>query len=166
MGRYRRNVFHFTADYPVLKVLEDNWESILAEYLAVANQVITWPERHLHNDKWKAYGLLFKGEYLDNDCPRTTEIVRNIPGAYIAGFSVLKAGCIISPHTGYTDNVLRTHLGLVCPEGCWIKVDNESYTWKAGKAVLFNDMLLHEAANESDEDRVVLIVDIQKGEAC
>jgi aspartyl/asparaginyl beta-hydroxylase (cupin superfamily) len=62
--------------------------------------------------------------------------------------------------------VLRTHLGLVCPEGCWIKVDNESYTWKAGKAVLFNDMLLHEAANESDEDRVVLIVDIQKGEAC
>jgi ornithine lipid ester-linked acyl 2-hydroxylase len=162
MAQYRHSVFHDVKDFPSLKILEDNWEVLLGEYKKVTEKLIKWPEKNLHNGKWEAYGILFKGEYLDNACPRTTQIVKSIPGAYIAGFSILKAGCVIYPHTGYTTEVLRTHLGLICPQDCWIKVNDETYTWTEGQVVTFDDTMLHEASNESDVDRVVFILDIKK----
>jgi len=156
------SMFYTSNDYPVLKVLEDNYETILEEYQSVAHQTVPWFEEALHNGKWEAYGIRFKDNDLWNACPRTTEIIKSIPGVYIAGFSVLKAGCYIKPHRGYTSAVWRSHLGLICPDKCWIKVGDEKYQWKAGEVVVFDDTVLHEAANEGDADRAILIVDIKK----
>lgn len=156
-------MYSYVQDYPLIQILEDSWEGILKEYKVISDKLVIWPEHNIHNGKWEAYGIVFKGEQLANECPYTTKIINSIPGVYIAGFSVLKAGCRIKPHTGYTQDVNRVHLGLICPKGCWISVDNEKYSWTQGKGVMFNDMLLHEAANESDVDRVILIVDIKKG---
>jgi aspartyl/asparaginyl beta-hydroxylase (cupin superfamily) len=156
-------MFYTAAEHPALKVLEDSYETILADYQSVADKTVPWFEERLHNGKWEAYGIKFRGsDVWGRECDRTAEIIDRIPGVYIAGFSVLKAGCQIKPHVGYTGDVWRAHLGLVCPPNCWIKVGGQQYTWKVGEVVVFDDTIEHSAANESDSDRVILIVDIKK----
>jgi len=155
-------MFHTTAKFPLLKILEQNHKVILSEYLASVDKLKPYFETHLHNGKWEAYGIKFKGEDIENNCPKTTELVNQIPRTYIAGFSTLKAGCEIRPHTGYTGDVWRAHLGLICPDNCWIKVGDEKHTWKEGEVVVFDDTIRHEAKNESDTDRVILLVDFYK----
>jgi aspartyl/asparaginyl beta-hydroxylase (cupin superfamily) len=157
-------VFKDSADFPRLKILEENWKIIKEEYLAISDKTIKWPETALYNKGWDAFGLFFKGDRLPSSalCPMTTKLIHTIPGLFIGGFSVLRPGCQIKPHTGYTEAVWRSHLGLICPNDAWIVVNNEKYTWQEGKIVVFDDTLLHSAMNNSDSDRVILIVDFAK----
>jgi aspartyl/asparaginyl beta-hydroxylase (cupin superfamily) len=75
-------------------------------------------------------------------------------------FSVLQPKTRIPPHTGVSNTRLVVHLALVIPEGCGFRVGNETRDWRAGEAFVFDDTLEHEAWNESDRTRTVLIFDI------
>jgi beta-hydroxylase len=154
-------VFQDYSPHPFLLPLQDHWEAIRDEYLAIAHQGQPWHERALHNGRWETVGLYQFGKWLPQAraCPVTTRCLRDVPGLFLAGFSVLKAGCRIHPHRGYTTEVLRSHLGLVCPQPSWIEVAGERYHWAPGQGVVFDDTQVHSAANESGEPRVVLIVD-------
>lgn len=149
------------AEFDFLKPLQENWLEILAEYKNIENQVKPWHESNLHNGLWSAYGIYHGGERLEGEklCPITAKLVHSIPGLFIAGFSLLRPRCQIRPHVGYTGEVLRSHLGLVCPAQAWLKVEGEVYRWEAGKVVVFDDTQMHSAGNDSNSDRVVLIVD-------
>jgi ornithine lipid ester-linked acyl 2-hydroxylase len=157
-------MFFSSNQFPELKALEQNWEAIKQEYLAVSKETSEWPETYLHNGKWDIFGIYFAGRRLEGEklCPLTSELVHRVPGLFIAGFSILRPGCIITPHVGYTDAVWRSHLGLICPEGAWIEVGEVRHGWKEGEVVVFDDTILHNAANEANTDRVVLILDFLK----
>jgi aspartyl/asparaginyl beta-hydroxylase (cupin superfamily) len=77
-----------------------------------------------------------------------------------AMFSLLKPRTRIPPHTGVTNVRLVTHLALIIPEGCGFRVGNETRQWLPGRAWVFDDTIEHEAWNDSDKLRVVLIFDI------
>jgi aspartyl/asparaginyl beta-hydroxylase (cupin superfamily) len=79
-------------------------------------------------------------------------------------FSKLTPGAVIAPHTGFHNSRLVVHLPLIAPKGCWFRVGNETLTWEAGKAFVFDDTIEHEAANESAETRIVLIFNIWRPE--
>jgi aspartyl/asparaginyl beta-hydroxylase (cupin superfamily) len=67
----------------------------------------------------------------------------------------------IAPHRGPTNLRLRCHLAISAPAGdCAIRVGDETRRWHEGKCLVFDDFLVHEAWNHTDEDRVVLIVDL------
>jgi aspartyl/asparaginyl beta-hydroxylase (cupin superfamily) len=55
---------------------------------------------------------------------------------------------------------LVTHLPLIVPENCGFRVGNDTRQWVPGKAWVFDDTIEHEAWNDSDKLRVVLIFDI------
>jgi aspartyl/asparaginyl beta-hydroxylase (cupin superfamily) len=150
--------------YPFLQPLSSHWQQIRDEYLHIANHVSEWPETYLHNGLWDIFGLFFNGQKLAGQamCPVTSALINEIPGLYLAGFSIMRPGCLITPHTGFTDTVWRTHLGLICPEGAWIVVGEERFGWEEGKLLVFDDCIPHYAANQTDADRVVLIVDFRK----
>ncbi len=59
---------------------------------------------------------------------------------------------------------LRFHLGLRTPnsEKCRITVDGQTYWWKDGEGVLFDETFLHRAENETDEDRFILFCDVER----
>lgn len=156
--------FMSSDDFKFLKVFEENYEKIRDEYLNVANNLIDWPERGLHNGLWKAFGIMFCGNKVPTRTltPYTTSLVDQIPNLWIAGFSVLKPGCRIIPHVGYTDRVYRAHIGLICDGQAFIQVGNDQYHWKNGEAVVFDDTQLHFAQNDGKEDRVILLVDFMK----
>lgn len=150
----------------MIELLEANWQPIREECLAATNYV-RWPEQSIYQGNWDVFGLWdLQGTLLEHNagvCPNTVSILRQIPNLRTAGFSKLGTGCVISPHKGYSDDVLRCHLGLVIPDGdCALKVGDTVYNWQEGKAFTFNDRLLHEAWNRTASDRYVLLLDFYK----
>jgi aspartyl/asparaginyl beta-hydroxylase (cupin superfamily) len=99
-------------------------------------------------------------------CPRTAQVLQGAPqcdvGAHAptAYFSILDAQTRIPPHTGVTNTRLTVHLPLIVPPGCGFRVGSETREWVAGKAWVFDDTIEHEAWNESDTPRAILIFDI------
>ena len=102
--------------------------------------------------------------------PSTWEAVLRAPVPRIAGwgptivFSLLKGGARIAPHTGMFNTRLICHLPLIVPPGCRFRVGNEVREWEEGKLLIFDDTIEHEAWNDSEEDRVVLIFDVWRPE--
>jgi beta-hydroxylase len=150
----------------MIELLEANWQPIREECLA-ASGYVQWPELGIYEGNWDVFGLWdLQGTLIEHNagvCPNTVSILRQIPNLRTAGFSRLGAGCHIKPHKGYTDEVLRCHLGLIIPGGdCALRVEDTVYKWGEGKAFVFDDRLLHEAWNYTDSDRYVLLLDFYK----
>ncbi len=163
----RKTIFT-SEDFPFLVPLEEEWSAIRDEIIALQDdRFSTWPEKGLYDQPggWKIFGLVLFGRKHREHCalcPRTVELLENLPGLLTAGFSRLAPGTEIKPHRGRDIGALRCHLGLVTPENCGFRVGNESYTWKAGECMIFDDTMEHEAWNHGDEDRIVLLVDFRK----
>ena len=101
-----------------------------------------------------------------NDYPKTIAACEASPLAHVPGYaptvmySCLAGGARIPPHTGVTNTRLVLHLPLIVPPGCGYRVGHVTREWKVGVPWIFDDTIEHEAWNDSDELRVVLIFDI------
>lgn len=83
------------------------------------------------------------------------------PGfAPTAVFSALQAHTHIPPHTGSTNTRLLVHLPLLLPGPARFRVGNETRDWRMGEAWVFDDSIDHEAWNDADSLRVILIFDV------
>jgi aspartyl/asparaginyl beta-hydroxylase (cupin superfamily) len=127
-----------------------------------------WKELNNSRD-WTAIHLLQNGQPVEANakhCPRTLELLSKIPQAQIPGaspnamFSLLAPHTHIPPHTGVANVRLVSHLALIVPDGCGFRCGATTIQWKAGEAFVFDDTIEHEAWNDSDELRVVLIFDL------
>jgi aspartyl/asparaginyl beta-hydroxylase (cupin superfamily) len=175
--------FYERADFPWLDSIEAATGEIRAELMAVlANDpegltpYISLPGRvngtwrELNNSpRWRSYFLWREGvEYADNTarCPRTVAALGTWPRCDLPGcaptamFSILDAKSRIPPHTGVNNCRLVVHLPLVVPRDCGFRVGAEKRGWELGCAFVFDDTIEHEAWNDSDEWRAVLILDI------
>ena len=86
-----------------------------------------------------------------------------VPGMQTAMFSILAAGKHIPDHNGPYKGVIRYHLGLKVPRAadrCRIRVGDTIATWREGASLIFDDTYEHEVWNDTDEERVVLFLDI------
>lgn len=79
-------------------------------------------------------------------------------------FSLLRAGSAIPPHTGMINTRLICHLPLIVPGPGRLRVGEQARTWEVGKVLLFDDTVEHDARNDADSDRLVLIFDIWRPE--
>ena len=75
-------------------------------------------------------------------------------------FSALKPKTRIPPHTGVANFRLVVHLPLVVPPGCGFRVGGETREWRVGEGWVFDDTIEHEAWNDSEEPRHILICDV------
>lgn len=122
-----------------------------------------------HSRNWSGFHLYSHGapvhEHLAQ-CPHTAEVLAMVDTARIAGlcpnamFSALAPGAHIPPHTGETNARLVAHLPLVVPEGCNFRVGYDWKPWREGKCWVFDDTLEHEARNDSQQLRVILMFDV------
>ena len=128
----------------------------------------------LHGDpSWTALYLWRHGrpvEEIAARCPRTMAALANVPMSRISGqtpsvlFSRLTPGAHIPPHRGMLNCRLIGHLPLIVPDGCTLRVGNETRPWEEGKLLIFDDSFEHEARNPSAETRIVLLFDIWRPE--
>lgn len=121
------------------------------------------------NPDWTALHLIKQGTQIAANaalCPQTMALLARfhqpmIPGASPnAMFSLLAPQTAIPAHVGVNNSRLVCHLPLVVPPGCWFRVGAETRPWHEGQAFVFDDTIEHEAANPSDQLRVVLIFDV------
>jgi len=101
-------------------------------------------------------------------CPRSTALVDSLeeylfpfPEAF---FSVLSPGARLPKHHDNTNAKLNFHVGVIVPPGCGIEVGGETRSWVEGECLGFDDSFLHQAWNESRQQRVVLILDLWRPE--
>lgn len=127
-----------------------------------------WRELN-HSLRWSAFHFYERGQPLEEHCrraPATMEAVSRLPQARVqmrspsALFSVLQPKTRIPPHTGIANFRLVVHLPLILPPGCGFRVGGETRQWRMGEAWVFDDTIEHEAWNDSDETRIILICDI------
>ncbi len=127
-----------------------------------------WKELN-RSPRWSTYFLWKDGARRDDACarcPRTAAASEAIPVIDAANFgptimfSVLAPKTHIPPHSSVTNARLVVHLPIVVPPGCRFRVGNEIREWREGKAWVFDDTIDHEAWNDSDEFRIILMIDI------
>jgi aspartyl/asparaginyl beta-hydroxylase (cupin superfamily) len=125
-------------------------------------------EQGVTDARWKMFIFRYFGQPIEQNCalcPRTALLLERIPGLVSANFSVLQPGARIAAHQGIFAGMLRYHLGLIVPERvdlCGLRVGNERRHWREGSSLLFDETREHEAWNLTDQDRVVLLVDVKR----
>ncbi|MEP5320772.1 aspartyl/asparaginyl beta-hydroxylase domain-containing protein [Marinobacter alexandrii] len=169
--------------WPWTKSLEQSAAVILEEFSA-ANHVVNDQGRpYLSSDmalddalaplagslNWTALDLFRDGQanaQVGEHFPRTLAALSQVPLyglnelPFEAFFSVLKPGQHITPHYGLSNHSLTVHLPLITPQPGYLTVSGEARPWEFGKLIAFDDSYLHEAHNQSDSERVVLIFSI------
>ena len=127
-----------------------------------------WGELN-HSRKWTSLWLWRDGERQDavcERCPQTAALLESLPMcrqdgfAPTAVFSALEPHTHIPAHTGSSNVRLLTHLPLILPGPARFRVGNTVRDWKMGQAWVFDDTIEHEAWNDADQMRVILIFDI------
>ncbi len=153
------------------------FDSLIAAEAAEMVPYVQFPERiplrqwkELNNNpKWTAIHLLQNGLRVEANarhCPRTLEAISQmdqpqVPGASpVAMFSLLAPRTRIPPHKGVVNTRLVCHLPLIVPPKCGFRCGATTREWRVGEAFVFDDTIEHEAWNDSDELRVVLILDL------
>jgi len=126
--------------------------------------------RELNNSpRWTSYEFYRQGMPIADRCqraPATMRAVQALPQADVplrspvAMYSALQPRTRIPPHTGVANFRLVVHLPLVIPPGCGFRVGSETREWRIGEGWVFDDTIMHEAWNDSDEPRYILICDI------
>ena len=179
--------FYEREEFPWIAALEARTDAIREELLAVVRDesafepyVQTQPNRPpndygdlLDSLDWSAFFLIRSGAVVAENaarCPATMAALRDIPLAEAPGrtpsvlFSALRPGARIPPHNGYVNTRLICHLPLITPEGCALRVGNQTRPWVQGRTLIFDDTIEHEAWNDSGELRVVLLFDVWRPE--
>jgi beta-hydroxylase len=147
--------------------LKAQWTVVRDELHALARQEFqSWPEHYHYGERgWDTFDLYAFGHRQAENCakcPRTDELLQQIPGLMMAGFSRLGPGAHIRPHKGYdgyAGYILRFHLGLDVPGDCALRVGDETRSWAEGECLVFDDSIEHEAWNRSERERTVLLLD-------
>ncbi|CAM9434867.1 unnamed protein product [Chrysoparadoxa australica] len=178
--RLTSGFFDWRQEFPQLSVLKEHQDSLLAEAESI-QQWQPWPESHYNeggNEDWKVFPFVYtfpaddatKTTWIEatcKRCPKTAEVLRSIPGVRTALLSRLGSGTKISSHRGWAElanHVLRCHFGLIVPghKDCGLWVEGEVCYHTQGDITVFDDSKLHKAFNVSEEDRIVLIVDMAR----
>lgn len=170
-----RTPYLTTDQFPELKPLKDHWQMIREEALAlneggqiaVATGYNDIGFNSFFRTGWKRFHLYWYGKDLpsaEKSCPKTVALLKSIPSIKAAMFASLPPGAKLVRHRDPYAGSLRYHLGLVTPNdtNCFINVDGENYHWKDGEAVMFDETYIHYAANNTDQQRIVLFCDIER----
>jgi aspartate beta-hydroxylase len=176
--------FYERARFPFLDAVDAAFTDIRAELLAVMAEgeaaldpyvsfpggmpMEQWRELNMSR-RWGVYSLWREGQAFPEHiarCPKTVKALRDVPRWDVPGngptalFSILDAKTRIPPHSGPVNTRLVVHLPLIVPPGCGFRVGGQTREWEPGKAFVFDDSINHEAWNDSDLPRAVMIFDV------
>ena len=170
----RRNYLR-VEELPGLATLRQHWPLVRAEAERVFAEVLPAPvdpkyDLAFHSfmkKGWNRFYLCWYGKPLPSalrHAPESVRLLRDLPEVRGAMFALLPPGKTLGRHRDPYAGALRYHLGLATPndDRCWIKVDGEPYSWRDGQDVLFDETYIHEAANQTEQRRIILFADVRR----
>lgn len=174
-SRVKNEPYIDVKEFPELTVLQDNWEIIRDEAIALDEDKAIKSSDALDDlgfnsffkTGWKRFYLQWYGSSLPSalaTCPKTVALLSNIPSVKGAMFAMLPPGARLVKHRDPYAGSLRYHLGLVTPndDNCFINVDGDAYSWRDGEAVMFDETFIHYAENQTEQNRIVLFLDVKR----
>jgi aspartyl/asparaginyl beta-hydroxylase (cupin superfamily) len=165
------------ASFPWIPPLEARWpeireevERLLARQEGIPPLADISPDhrRIAPPDQWKSfflYGYGYSQAENIRRCPKTAEAAMGVPGLNSAFLSILTPGAHIPRHRGVTKAILTAHLGLIVPkkrQDCRMQVADEMLTWEEGRILVFDDTYHHEVWNDTEESRVILLIQFRR----
>ena len=160
--------FYDPREFEWVAALEDNFETVKGELLRLLAEDGVGFKAYLSEAQqrltgWNTFNLFFYGRKFEENCarcPKTTALLESLPRFerdHIM-FSALNPHARIPPHTGPMNGIIRAHLPIIVPPGCYIRVGPDERTWEEGKVLVFDDSFEHEVWNHSDSVRIVLFI--------
>ena len=143
-------------------MIDEEQNAILKPYFEDA---IQFPPKN-----WKTESFFFwtkANRIMIGMFPKTYQILKEVPGLVSASINLLEPGTKILPHYGDTNAIYRCHFGLKVPATlpeCGFRVESESRPWEEGKFLIFLDAYTHEAFNNSEQKRYILLLDVLRPE--
>lgn len=158
--------------FPWIAGLRSHWREVRAEADRVLRHreavppldAISPDHARIADGGWQSFFLHGYGYRVPENCaraPATAALVDSVPGLNSALFSILAPGCHIPRHKGVTKGILTCHLGLRVPRAadrCRMRVGQRTVSWREGECIVFDDSQHHEVWNDTDETRVVLLI--------
>ncbi|MCB1050135.1 MAG: aspartyl/asparaginyl beta-hydroxylase domain-containing protein [Acidobacteria bacterium] len=170
-----KQVFFEPSKFQYLEPLQANWQTIRDEGLALLDQGnIKGTDRgddlgfHTFFKRgWKRFYLKWYDQPHASAaalCPKTCALLAEIPQVKAAAYTLLPPGSVLGAHRDPYAGSLRYHLGLKTPnsDACAIVVDGQTYGWRDGEGVVFDETFIHEAYNRTDITRLILFCDIER----
>lgn len=152
----------------LLDELENNFNLLKDEFYknVKEKQFIDYPVLSYTNGGWKVTGINWRGCRI-NQYEKQFPLFFNIIDKYrdliqIAGYSVLEPNSVIFKHRD-DDEMITCHLPLKIPQGdCRFKIGDHLVKYTEGKSIMFYSNDLHEAWNKTNEQRVILLVELKE----
>lgn len=173
-GDGRPRILEPTGPFPASRQLQEAYPAIRAEVeaLIARRDIPTYgrfdPIRAAQVSKdWKLYYAYMYGipnELAREDLPTLLAFAESNPNVINAFVSILDPGVDLPAHKDPYAGMMRYHLGIRIPRTNppRIRVDRDYYTWKEGEGVVLDVAFEHEVTNNSDEPRVIVIVDFHR----
>ena len=150
----RKEFLDVTSNMEKLKAEGNNvWEGALTQ------------EAGGYGEGWSTLVLMDRGIWEETNCnlfPKTAKSVKKsgIPAAEVF-FASMKPNSSIKLHSDFTNFVLTSHLAVDIPENgnnkCRLSIGDETKEWINGEVMLFDTSIMHDAVNESDQTRYILM---------
>jgi hypothetical protein len=161
--------WHDPKVFPIVSALEGAYDEIKSEISRLNDEDFHHEsEKLFRKGSWEVSFFYERGRKNNENCSRCPTITAIIEQhetvrtqAGLIYVSRLRAGTHIAPHRGPTNQRVRCHLGIQVPKGdCGLRVAEKIGSWSERRCIVFDDHYEHEAWNYTDEDRIVLIVDL------
>ncbi|MXO91148.1 aspartyl/asparaginyl beta-hydroxylase domain-containing protein [Pontixanthobacter aquaemixtae] len=165
------------ADVPGLNVVAGRWEEFRDEIQPLMRERENIPplgeispdhRRIASTPAWKSFffaGYGYEAKANQARCPKLVEAINSIPGVVVAFLSIMEPGTHVPLHRGLTKSWLNCHLPLMIPDDgkrCEIAINGEIHQWRYGEWLVFDETFPHEVWNESDQPRVMLLLQVQR----
>ena len=172
----KKNFYNTIKIFPDTQILIDNFDEIKKELLNVLevnddyfydyDKIIKYHK----NTDWKIIPIFGFDKFskISSKFPILINLLKQIQNVKMVFFSKLGKNTILNQHkgwNGYSNNVLRTQLGIIANEQSGLWVEGTKYYLKEGDLITFDDSKLHFAFNNTEQnERLVLIIDIVRPE--
>jgi len=159
--------------FPELKIIEDNWQDIRDEALALHQQghiaiKDDLPASSFYKDnRWTSFYLKSYDNKIPSAyelAPKTMALLDQVPAMNMALFACLNPGKKINNHHDPFAFTVRYSLGLSTPNSdkSGLIVNGEDYKWADGESIIFDETYMHCAYNETDIPRIILMTDVDR----
>jgi len=182
------SAFFSLENFPGFRVLQDHWEEIRDEAVAIKEVLnlnrkqnewnegaANFVERIIEQQNrgwtvawggdglWLNYALVYYNTIMpgvtEELAPKTVALLRQIPGIRVGGFSKLLPGAYIAPHHDSTGPKFHSMAFHLCLTGrASLRVGANWVEQAPGKVLIFDSTINHEVKN-GDEERIILYLD-------
>lgn len=160
--------FHPTDLYPVLDELEKHWMALKIEAIHSLKKMFYISDERINNNEWRVLPLVPEEEdriHMDPSviknarkyAPFTCKLLDGIHNIHAYAFSSLAPKATIKAHQHHNPYVTAM-LCLQADGDVYIENDGQRKYFKEGETIVFDYTLMHKVVNNSDTERIVLLI--------